>query len=90
MPKEELPSGDPRKEDRHELLRWNHSELRREGKDLRTVVLQTPEDFPHRERLLEIAEEILRRVPIFDQADEDSDERKRQEITAYMRRNAER
>lgn len=67
-------------------LRWNHSELRREAKDLRIIVSQTPENFPNRERLFQIADEVLSLVPIYDQIDEDSDERSREELAESIKR----
>jgi hypothetical protein len=63
-----------------ERLRWNHSEIRRGAKDLRIVLGQTAETFPHRERLFQLADEILQLVPIYDQEDEDGYERQTKAI----------
>jgi len=65
---------------KEEKLAWNHAEIRREAKDLRTIIQQTPTDFPHRERLIRLADEVLGLVPVYNPADEARDEQKRDRL----------
>jgi hypothetical protein len=71
-------------------LAWNHREIRKEAKDLRTILGQTPKSFLHRERLFQIVDEILSLVPVLDPEDEvrDDEHRKRlhERIQSTVRR----
>ena len=68
-----------------ERSRFNHAELRLAAKDLRIVIGQTRDDFPNREKLFKIADEILTLVPVYAQEDEDRDERRREQLREEIR-----
>ena len=63
-----------------ERRRFNHSELRLAAKDL--VIGQTPYDFPHRQRLFEIANEVMNLVPVYNQEDDEHDDNRRKRMMA--------
>ena len=85
--KEYTPSPHDRGEDENstqERLRWNHSELRREAKDLLTILRQTPQDFQQRVRLFELVEQILHLVPPYSDEDEQRDEQDRRKLAGHV------
>src|ERR1043166_1586913 len=91
MHNESFPSPENRDEDEfdeQDQLRWNHFEIRKEAKDLRVIVEQTSEDFPNREKIFRLIDELLELVPVYDQRDEDRDERERKQLAEQIQATA--
>jgi hypothetical protein len=81
----ERPSSEYWPNDDPERLAWNHREIRKEAKDLRVILGQTPYVFPNRERLFEIVDEILSLLPVHNEEDEAQDERDRKILYERLR-----
>jgi hypothetical protein len=67
-------------------LRWQQREIRIATKDIFMVAEQLPERFPNRDKVLQLAEQLLILVPVYDQADEDFDSRERQHRAENIQR----
>jgi len=80
MSKEKFPSYEQDEEESFapgERLEMYHAEVRRRAKNFRTLIERAPAELPNRERLIQIASEILDLVPVANQEDEDADEEER-------------
>jgi|SRR5579883_331037 len=56
-----------------ERLRAHHALLRRSARDFGASLELTPGDFPHRQRLRQLVDELLALVPVYNEEDERND-----------------
>src|ERR1039458_6965264 len=69
-------------------LKSTHREIRHAAKEVGMLVENLPTDYPDRGKVVQLANEILALVPVYDQADEEYDERQFQLLEESRQRNA--